>query len=68
MVLSTWLEDELKKRHQRKLNAAVKKAVAKGRAEEHSRWQEWNNRREAAAAAGQEFTELPPHYVPPPPY
>ena len=52
MVLSTWLEDELKKRRQRQLDAAVEK--------ERSRWQAWNNRREAAESAGQEFTEPPP--------
>ena len=72
MVLSTWLEDELKKRRQRQINAAVKAAVeearaearaeahAEARAEEHQRWVEWNRRREAAAAAGEEFNEPPP--------
>ena len=72
MVLSTWLEDELKKFNQRRVDAAVKKAVkrakAEARAEENRLWSEWNNRREAAAAAGENFTELPPHYTPPPPY
>ncbi len=33
MVLGTWLEDELKKRRQRQINAAVTKARAEGRAE-----------------------------------
>ena len=80
MVLSTWLADELKKRRQRQLDAAVKKGLAQGRAEgrEEGRaevwaevgrqWHEWNDRREAAAAAGEEFTEMPPGYTPPPPY
>ncbi len=80
MVLSTWLEDELKKRRQRQIRAAVEKEVGeavekavaeavevaskasgnKARAEERQSWVEWNRRREAAAAAGLEFTEPPP--------
>jgi len=60
MVLSTWLEDELKKRRERQLKAAVKAAVEEGRAEERQRWEQWNRRREAAAAAGEEFSEPPP--------
>ena len=68
MVLSTWLEDELKKRRERQIKAAVEAAVeaavkearAEALAEERERWVEWNHRREAAAAAGQEFNEPPP--------
>ena len=68
MVLSTWLEDELKKRRQRQIQAAVEKAVAKatekateeGRTRERQRWVDWNQRREAAAVAGEEFNEPPP--------
>ena len=67
MVLSTWLEDELKKRRQRQLDAAVKKAVAEALAQERSRWEEWVDRRDAAAAAGQEFTEPPPGRAAPDP-
>ena len=72
MVLSTWLEDELKKRRQRQINAALRKGREEGRAEVWAevgrQWQEWIDRREAAEAAGEEFTELPPNYRPPPPY
>ena len=64
MVLSTWLEDELKKRRQRQIKVAVEKAVGKAaekcRTEERQRWVDWNQRREAAAAAGEEFNEPPP--------
>ena len=37
MVLGTWLEDELKKRRQRQINAAVSKAVAEAEAEERDK-------------------------------
>ena len=72
MVIGPWLEDELKKRRERRerriVAVALEKAQkegraegrAKGRAEERRRWQEWNRRREAAVVAGEEFTELPP--------
>ena len=71
MVLSTWLEDELKKRRQRQIKSAVEKAVAEAVAEsrtavaeartkERQRWVDWNRRREAAAAAGEDFNEPPP--------
>ena len=72
MVLSTWLEDELKKFNQRRVDSAVKKAVKRAReearAEENRLWWEWLDRREAAEAAGEKFTETPPGYRPPPPY
>ena len=72
MVIASWLEDELKKRRQRQIKAAVEKAVeeasvnarTEGRAEGFEqasrRWEEWNRRREAAAAAGEKFDEPPP--------
>lgn len=64
MVLSTWLEDELKKRSERRLKAAEERALARGikrgRAELQREWESWNRRREAAAAKGEEFTEPPP--------
>ena len=40
MVLGTWLEDELKKRRQRQINAAEAKARAEGRAEAEARAEE----------------------------
>ena len=39
---------------------AVDRAVEKTRTEERQRWLEWNQRRETAVAAGQEFNEPPP--------
>ncbi len=60
MVLSTWLEDELKKRRQRQIKSAADKARADGITEERQRWLDWNQRREAAVAAGEDFNELPP--------
>ena len=63
MVLGTWLEDELKKRRQLQINAAVTKAVAEERDKalaELQKWQTWNRNREAAQAAGQKFNEPPP--------
>ena len=76
MVFTAWLEDELKKRRQRQINAAVKKATEKAReegraevwAEVRRQWHEWDDRRKAAEAAGEKFTEMPPGYRPPPPY
>ena len=38
----------------------LRRERSKGRAEEHRRWEEWNERRLAAEAAGEEFTEPPP--------
>ena len=67
MVFGTWLEETLEKRRQRQIKAAVEAAVEKTRAEEREAarralqdWQDWNRRREAAADAGEEFTEPPP--------
>ena len=67
-VFADWLEDELKKRRQRQIKAAVDKAVkaavevarAEARAGERQRWEGWNHRREAAVAAGVDFNEPPP--------
>ena len=67
-VFADWLEDELKKRRQRQIKAAVDKAVkvaveearAEARADERQRWEDWNHRREAAVAAGVDFNEPPP--------
>ena len=40
----------------------LKRERAKGRAEEHQVWMEWNERRLAAQASGEEFTEPPPSH------
>ena len=71
MVFGTWLEETLEKRRQRQIQAAVKKAVEtaveKTRDEEREavrqfrqRLRDWNRRREAAVAAGENFEEPPP--------
>lgn len=68
MVIASWLEETLEKRRQRQIKAAVEKAekaaeergLARGRAESQKEWQDWNSRREAAAVAGEEFTEPAP--------
>ena len=40
----------------------LKRQRAKGRVETHEKWEEWNERRMAAEAAGEAFTEpLPSH-------
>ncbi len=38
----------------------LRRERAKGRAEERQKWEEWNERRLAAEAAGEGFTEPPP--------
>ena len=43
-----------------RLKAAVAEAVEKAVAEHNRLWREWNERREAAAGEGSEFTEPPP--------
>ena len=66
MVLSTWLEETLEKRRQRQIEAAEERGLARGRAELRRRqmeWEQWNRRRETAAAAGGEFTEPPPSVI-----
>ena len=67
MVFASWLEETLEKRKQRQIRDAVDKAVEKTRAEEREaaqqlqqKWEGWNQRREAAAAAGEDFNEPPP--------
>ena len=67
MVFGTWLEETLEKRKQKQIKAAVEAAVEKTRSEEREatrkqlrNWRDWNSRREAAHAAGEEFDEPPP--------
>ena len=60
MVFASWLEETLEKRKQRQIKAAEDRGLARGRAELQREWLEWNQRREAAAAVGEEFTEPPP--------
>ncbi len=68
MVFGTWLEDEIKKRRRKSIAEAQKKGFTQGQAEgimeERRRWHKWNQRREAAAAAGEEFNEPPPDGAP----
>ena len=44
--------------------ARIEKAVAEATVKQHRMWSEWNSRREAAEALGQDFNEPPP--APPP--
>jgi hypothetical protein len=60
MVIASWLEETLEKRRQRQIRAAEDR----GRAEVQKEWTDWNQRREAAATAGEEFNEPPPGVVP----
>ena len=64
MVIASWLEETLEKRRQRQIKAAENAGVVRGRAEAaaevQQKWEEWNERREDAAAAGEEFDEPPP--------
>ena len=57
MVTNRWLEEKW-------LNPWLERrkaeGVAKGKAEEHSRWTEWNQRRIEANEAGIPFDEPPP--------
>ena len=63
MVIASWLEETLEKRRQRQIKAAENAGVVRGRAEAHQKWEKWNQRREDAAAAGEEFNEPPPSVV-----
>ena len=47
--------------------AEIKAARTDGEAARQQRWEEWNARREAAAVAGEEFTEPPPELESPTP-
>ena len=67
MVLASWLEETLEKRRQRQIKAAEdkvrveeRKAAQQAAQQLQQRWLDWNQRREAAAAVGEEFTEPPP--------
>lgn len=60
MVIASWLEETLEKRRQRQIKAAEERGFARGRAELQKDWQDWNRRREAAAAVGEDFNEPPP--------
>ena len=60
MVIASWLEETLEKRRQRQIKAAENAGVVRGPAEAQQKWEEWNQRREDAAAAGEEFNESSP--------
>ena len=52
-----WVSEKYKRRRYMQGRAEGR---AEGSAEAHRKWEEWNQRREAAVAAGGEFTEPPP--------
>ena len=56
-MLFTMISDRYLKRQHAK---GVAEGEVRGRAEERMRWEEWNERRLAAEAAGEDFTEPPP--------
>lgn len=70
MVLSIWLEEVLERRRERDMErrrkeiqaaqAAAESARMEAAAEVQKRWEEWNRRREAAAATGEGINEPPP--------
>ena len=58
-MLFTMISEKYLKRRREQGHAEGR---AKGLAEERQRWVEWNERRMAAEAAGEEFTEPPPSH------
>ena len=60
MVIASWLEETLEKRRQRQIRAAADKARTEGEQAVQQRWVDWNRRREAAEAVGEDFNEPPP--------
>ena len=56
MVVGDWLADKLEERKLKRLEAAR----SEGRSEAWEQWEAWNQRRIAAEAAGEPFTEQPP--------
>ena len=50
----------LEKERAKALEEGIEAGLPLGRKEERQRWEAWNRRREAAAAAGEEFSEPPP--------
>ena len=57
---STFLTDVTKMLFTMISDRYLRRERAKGRAEERQRWEEWNERRMAAEAASEEFSEPPP--------
>ena len=58
-MLFTMISDRYLKRQHAK---GVAEGEVRGRAEERQRWAEWNERRMAAEAAGEQFDEPPPSH------
>lgn len=56
MVIAAWMEEAMEKRRRRQ----IRRAADNARAEVQKAWLEWNERREAATAAGEDFSEPPP--------
>ena len=56
-MLFTMISDRYLRRQHAK---GVAEGLTEGRTEERQRWLEWNERRMAAEAAGEEFTDPPP--------
>ena len=58
--IQKWIDKKLREGEEKR----AAKAEAKGRAEERKLWTEWNARREAAEARGEDFVEPPPNGKP----
>ncbi len=60
MVLAAWLENRLERSREEYRARIGEEARAAGRAEADREWADWNERREAAVARGEPFSEPPP--------
>ncbi len=61
VVIAKSLEDWYKNWQKRRIENALAKGKAEGRAENQRLWVEWNERRDSALARGEDFTEPPPN-------
>ena len=60
MVLAAWLENRLERSREEYRARIGEEARAEARAETDGEWEGWNERREAAVARGEPFSEPPP--------
>ena len=60
MVLSRYIIEQYRKERDARMKA---EGMAEGREEMAQRWQDWNNRRLAAADRGEPFDEPPPPVI-----
>ena len=60
MALTRWYREVYLQGRHGNFGEGYKEGYAKGRLEIQRKWEEWNNRRESAAARGEKFTKPPP--------